>query len=91
MELDDIIGVLILSVMIIILSVGSINSIINRRYKDSFIFASLAAVFSIVIYGIAKNLDTNSFTITMDGDKQMTFGRDKSFTYRTKDSRLRIN
>jgi hypothetical protein len=87
MELDDIIGVIILSVMIIILSVGSINSIINRRYKDSFIFASLAAVFSLVTYGIAKN----SFTITMDGDKQMTFGRDKSFTYRTKDSRLRIN
>jgi len=73
MELDDIIGVLTLSVMIIIFSIGSINSIINRRYKDSFIFISLAAIFSLVTYGIARN----SFTITMDGDKQMTFGRDK--------------
>jgi len=84
MELDDIIGVLTLSVMIIIFSIGSINSIINRRYKDSFIFISLTAVFSLVTYGIARN----SFTITMDRDKQMTFGRDKGFTYRTKDSIL---
>lgn len=90
MEQSDIIVVLILSVFIIIFAVGALQTLRAGKYKDSLTLASLMAVMAVVTYAVVAALDKSEITVKLDGNRNMRFGSDKSFSYTTNTSRLTI-